>query len=142
MPYTTGDIFFVLLLDYPIRVVYLDVATQENDNMPRVICLANFHRHEPWDAPQEPDHDGSAEDAIEARIDEIWADANLLHYCMDDASIPLSLHTCTMLRDVARRINRHHTAPRTDAELVILAITEDLHGAVVRAAKNDIEAQP
>lgn len=107
--------------------------------MAKLIRLADFHRHEQWDAPHEPDYDGSAEDAIEARIDEIWADANLLHYCMDDASIPLSLHTCTMLRDTARRINQFPNVHRTDAELVILGIVEDLHGAVVRAARHDIE---
>lgn len=107
--------------------------------MPKLIRLADFHRHEQWDAPHEPDY-SSAESAIEARIDEIWADANLLHYAIDDASIPLSLHTCTMLRDAARRINRQPNAPRIDAELVILGLVEDLHSAVVRAAKCDIES--
>lgn len=89
--------------------------------------------------PPDTTREDARDDAISARIDEIWADANLLHYAIDDASIPLSLHTCTMLRDAARRINRQPNAPRIDAELVILGLVEDLHGAVVRAARHDIE---
>ena len=107
--------------------------------MARVISLADFHRHEPWHAPDEPDYGGSAEDAIEARIEEIWADANLLHYSLDDASMPFSLHTCALLRDAALRLNQHPNMPRTDSDLVILGLVEDLHQAIEKAARYDIE---
>ena len=107
--------------------------------MARVISLADFHRHEPWNAPDEPDYGGCAEDAIEARIDEIWADANLLHYALDDASMPFSLHTCALLRDAALRLNQRPNVTRSDSDLVILGLVDDLHTAVLKAATHDIE---
>ena len=107
--------------------------------MPKLIRLADFHRHEQWDAPHEPDYAGSAEDAIEARIDEIWADADLLHLALDDASLPFDLHTSTLLRDANRRLAKQPAWTDGDADLALRAICSALDGAVKRQALLDVD---
>jgi hypothetical protein len=91
--------------------------------------------------PQPPDttREDAREDAISARFDEIWADPDLLHYAMDDGSLPFTLHTATILRDCARRLSLCGNTPISDAETFVLAVVQDLHDCVKRAAVHDID---
>lgn len=100
--------------------------------MRNVNCNAIGYLHNP--EPLEPDQ---RDDAIAARFDEIWADADLLCYALDDASLPLSLQTCTLLRDASRRLQR--IPAQTDAEKFVLALMQDVEKAVLKAATDDVD---
>lgn len=94
-----------------------------------------------WAMPGPPDttREDAREDAISARFDEIWADADLLHYALDDASLPFTLHTATILRDCAKRLSLCGNKPISDAETFVLAVVKDLNDCVQRAAVHDID---
>lgn len=89
--------------------------------------------------PEPPERDTNAEDAIEARIDEIWADADLLHLALDDASLPFDLNTSTLLRDANRRLAKQPACTDGDADLALRAICLALDAAVKRQALLDVD---
>lgn len=90
--------------------------------------------------PQPPDttREDARDDAISARFDEIWDDADLLHCALEDAGIPFSLQTCTRLRDRARWLWLNPHAPRSEADLFIVGLVEDMQEAVLAAATHEI----
>lgn len=92
--------------------------------------------------PQPPDttREDARDDAISARFDEIWDDADLLAGALEYDGLPFSLHTATLLRDCARRMRLCGNKPVTDAETFVLAVVDDLHDCVLRAAVQDIDS--
>jgi len=89
--------------------------------------------------PDPPEPDESVEDQVEARIGEIWADADLLFLALDDASMPFDLHTSTLLRDAHRRLSTHNAWTDSDADLTLRAICSALQSAVDKAARYDVD---
>lgn len=92
--------------------------------------------------PQPPDtsREDRRDDAISARFDEIWDNADLLSGALEYDGIPFTLHTATLLRDCARRMRLSGNKPVTDAEQFVLAVVQDLHDCVLRAAVQDIDS--
>jgi hypothetical protein len=90
--------------------------------------------------PDPPEPDEAVEDAVEARIGEIWADADLLHLALDDASLPFDLHTSTLLRDAHRRLSTHAAWTDGEADLALRAICSALQAAVAKAARHDVDS--
>ena len=88
--------------------------------------------------PEPPEPDECVEDLVGARIDEIWADADLLHLALDDASLPFDLTTSTLLRDANRRLAKQPAWTDGDADLALRAICSALDGAVKRQALLDV----
>lgn len=90
--------------------------------------------------PDPPEPDDNVEDEVEARIGEIWADADLLFLALDDASLPFDLHTSTLLRDAHRRLAKPFAwTADSDADLALRAICSALQAAVEKAARYDID---
>lgn len=92
--------------------------------------------------PQPPDttREDAREDAISARFDEIWDDADLLAGALEYDGLPFSLRTATLLRDCARRMRLSGNKPASDAEQFVVAVVKDLHDCVLRAAVQDIDS--
>lgn len=103
-----------------------------------IIKLADFCRHEPWHAPEEPAWD-RREEAIERRELEIWADADLLAYALDDASIPFDLAIATAIRDADRRLNKQPKSADSEADRLLRKICCALDQAVHKAAISDVD---
>lgn len=89
--------------------------------------------------PPDTRREDARDDAISARFDEIWADADLLSAALEYDGLPFTLRTATLLRDCARRMKLCNNTPVTDAETFVLAVVEDLHDCVERAAVHDID---
>lgn len=89
--------------------------------------------------PPDTRREDARDDAISARFDEIWADADLLSAALEYDGLPFTLHTATILRDCARRLALCGNTPISDAETFVLAVVQDLHDCVKRAAVHDID---
>lgn len=89
--------------------------------------------------PPDTRREDARDDAISARFDEIWDDADLLSAALEYDGMPFSLRTATLLRDCARRMRLSGNKPVSDAEQFVLAVVDDLHDCVQRAAVHDID---
>lgn len=89
--------------------------------------------------PPDTRREDAREDAISARFDEIWDDADLLSAVLSYDGLPFTLRTATLLRDCARRMRLSGNKPVSDAEQFVLAVVDDLHDCVQRAAVHDID---
>lgn len=89
--------------------------------------------------PPDTRREDARDDAISARFNEIWADADLLSAALEYDGLPFSLRTATLLRDCARRLSLCNNKPISDAETFVLAVVEDLRDCVKRAAVHDID---
>ena len=90
--------------------------------------------------PPDTRREDARDDAISARFDEIWADADLLSAALEYDGLPFALRTATLLRDCARRLSLCGNKPISDAETFVLAVVDDLHDCVQRAAVQDIDS--
>lgn len=90
--------------------------------------------------PPDTRREDARDDAISARFDEIWADADLLSAALEYDGLPFTLHTATILRDCARRLSLCGNKPASDAEQFVVAVVKDLHDCVLRAAVQDIDS--
>lgn len=101
-----------------------------------------FHCHIGYRSNPEPpiDLDGLRDEAISARFDEIWADADLLHGALKYAGIPFDLKTASLLRDQAQRVvyGQSHYAD-DEIDKCIRAIFHALTDAVSEAAALDVD---
>lgn len=89
--------------------------------------------------PPDTRREDARDDAISARFDEIWDDADLLSAALEYDGLPFTLRTATLLRDCARRVRLCGNKAATDAEQFVLAVVDDLHDCVKRAAVHDID---
>lgn len=90
-----------------------------------------------WPAynPEPPiDLDGLRDEAISARWDEIWNDADLLFGAFHDAGLPFDFKTAVLICDQRRRLNKQPRSRDDDVDKCIRAICACLCDAVTEAA--------